>query len=331
MSGRSVLLIEDDASVVEAVCEALADEGHTVTVAGNGRDGLARLANGPLPDLILLDLYLPEVDGHEFRRRQLAEPALAAIPTFIFTASAPPLDAPTPASGWLRKPVELDTLLALVERHCRQDERPHEHLVHFHEADERFIDKVAAFLGEGLARRETVVAIATPETRQGVRAALASERFDVAGLEASQQLTLLDARETLAALQVRGTFPQDRFERTVGARLDRLVEGRPTRRVRAYGEMVDLLWQAGDVAGAIQLESLWNDLRRTRDFTLLCGYRTKGAPCRADAHPDVLRHHSSRSSDNTESHAAGGAAQSAMSGSTKLHLTSGHFACKRVS
>jgi CheY-like chemotaxis protein len=286
-----VLLVEDDLSVVEAVCDALTDEKHRVTVARNGRVGLELLARGLRPDLILLDLYLPEVDGNEFRRRQLADPRLAAIPTFIFSASAPPLDAPAPASGWLRKPVELDSLLDLVERHTRQDERPHEHMVHFHEGDHWFIDKLVAFLGEGITRNEAVLAVATRETRDGLREALASEGFDVATLEAAGKLTLLDAGDTLGTLQDGGTFPPDRFERLVGANLDRLAQRVPTRRVRAYGEMVDLLWQTGDVAGAIHLESLWNELRRTRDFTLLCGYRTKGAPCQAAHHPDVLRHH----------------------------------------
>jgi two-component system chemotaxis response regulator CheY len=103
----SVLLIEDDASVVEAVSEALGDEGHDVAVAGDGRAALERLASAPAPDIILLDLFLPEADGHEFRRRQLAEPRLASIPTFIFSAAAPPRWSPSPASGWLRKPVEL--------------------------------------------------------------------------------------------------------------------------------------------------------------------------------------------------------------------------------
>jgi hypothetical protein len=133
------------------------------------------------------------------------------------------------------------------------------------------VDSVATFLADGVARDEAVLAIATPATRAGVRDALASRSIDVVGMVARNQLTFVDASDMLATLQVRGTFPEDRFERQVGMTLDRLAGAVPSRRVRAYGEIVDLLWQTGDVAGAIQLESLWNDLRRTRAFSLLCG------------------------------------------------------------
>ena len=288
-----MLLIEDDRSVVEAVSEALADEGYAVAVASHGHEALAKLERPPLPDVILLDLFLPEMDGNAFRRRQLANPRIAGIPTFIFSAAPASALTGTPASGWLRKPVQLDALLTLVQRHCRDDESPHEHLVHFHDGDARFIDKVVQFLGDGLARDEAAIAIATPPTRQGVRKELEAKGIDLDALERRQQLVLLDAEETLNALQVRGAFPADRFERQVGETLDRLAATVPTRRVRAYGEMVDVLWQGGDVAGAIQLESLWNDLRKTREFSLLCGYRRQDAPCSPADHTDVLRRHSS--------------------------------------
>ena len=59
--------------------------------------------------------------------------------------------------------------------------------------------------------------------------------------------------------------------------------GRP---VRAYGEMVALLWEHGDVLAAIELEELWNDLGRELDFSLLCAYRS--ASVQGDEHAQAL-------------------------------------------
>ena len=80
---------------------------------------------------------------------------------------------------------------------------------------------------------------------------------------------LLDARETLELFMVDGSPDPFRFHTQVA----RLVTeaGRP---VRAFGEMVALLWDDGNVAGAIELEGLWNDLLQHQRFTLLCGYPT---------------------------------------------------------
>src|SRR4051812_4655853 len=82
----SVLVIEDDEGVSESLADVLADEGYSVEIAHSGRDALRRLAGDPLPSLILLDLMMPEMDGIDFRRAQLADARLRAIPVVIVSA-----------------------------------------------------------------------------------------------------------------------------------------------------------------------------------------------------------------------------------------------------
>src|SRR5258708_14124562 len=87
------------------------------------------------------------------------------------------------------------------------------------------------------------------------------------------RLELLDARDTLTTIMAGAAPDWDRFKTLVGDALERTASRAETGRIRAYGEMVDLLWQDENPRGAIRLEELWNDLGKVRPFTLLCAYR----------------------------------------------------------
>jgi CheY-like chemotaxis protein len=112
-----VLLIEDDEGVGESVAAVLRDEGYDVEVARSGREGLARLARGALPSLILLDLMMPEMDGIDFRRAQLADARLREIPVVIVSAR-PDVAACAErlrADDYLQKPMSFQELLHVVQ------------------------------------------------------------------------------------------------------------------------------------------------------------------------------------------------------------------------
>jgi len=118
-SGR-ILLVEDDSALREALSDILTDVGYEVECAGNGREALDRLSgNAPAPDLILLDLLMPVMDGWAFRDLQRRSPRLAHIPTVVLSASYPP-DAPRirslGAETVLSKPVGMERLLGALER-----------------------------------------------------------------------------------------------------------------------------------------------------------------------------------------------------------------------
>jgi CheY-like chemotaxis protein len=123
--GKTVLVIEDDTATREALALFLGQEGCHVLRAIDGRQALDMLRKGPRPDLILLDLMLPGMDGWQFRRQQQRDPYLASIPVVVVSAAG---DLKGQASSLgavslMSKPVELDHLLAEVRRFATQ-ERP---------------------------------------------------------------------------------------------------------------------------------------------------------------------------------------------------------------
>jgi CheY-like chemotaxis protein len=86
LSEASVLIVEDDPPTREVLCHSLTNMGYAASAANNGLDGLCWLANNPPPDLILLDLMMPEMDGFEFLRELRKQPAFANLPVIVVTA-----------------------------------------------------------------------------------------------------------------------------------------------------------------------------------------------------------------------------------------------------
>jgi two-component system response regulator MprA len=114
-----VLIVEDDFAVQEALAQVLIDEGYDVECAADGAEALRRLhAGGGKPSLIILDLWMPRMDGFAFRSAQLASEATADIPVVVVTAAgvAPNEMARLGLSYVLRKPIDLQILLRVVRR-----------------------------------------------------------------------------------------------------------------------------------------------------------------------------------------------------------------------
>lgn len=148
----------------------------------------------------------------------------------------------------------------------------HFHAVRFYDSPGSLCRMVAGFLAEGLRGVQPALAIATPDHRAGIAAALTVQGLDVLALQASGDLLLLDAEETLATLMVDG-MPDARLFHTIGTQvIQRACGGRKNCTIRAYGEMVDVLWKQGQSVAAVRLEMLWNKLAASQDFSLLCGY-----------------------------------------------------------
>lgn len=114
---KRVLIIDDDGGMRDSLAMVLENEGLESAVARNGAEALESLGRSKrLPDLIILDLMMPIMNGWDFRSAQLADPRLAAIPTLVLTADT---DASLQAeeffvSECLRKPIDIDALLASV-------------------------------------------------------------------------------------------------------------------------------------------------------------------------------------------------------------------------
>jgi CheY-like chemotaxis protein len=119
-SGKRVLLVEDDATIREALAYILEAEGYAVVSAADGREAMNELRGPQRPHLILLDLMMPGMDGWEFRREQQQDRDLASIPVVVFSAVdlADQKSAYLGAVGHLEKPVEPKRLLETIKRHC---------------------------------------------------------------------------------------------------------------------------------------------------------------------------------------------------------------------
>lgn len=148
----------------------------------------------------------------------------------------------------------------------------HYHAVQFYKDEQSLAATVAHFLGEGLNAGQPGLVIATPTHTEAVVRELIARGLNVDALRSTGELRFFDARKMLAAFMI-GTLPDPVLFRTnVGDLIEKLCAGRAPCPIRAYGEMVDLVWQDGNSDGAIKLEILWNQLAATYDFALLCGY-----------------------------------------------------------
>jgi anti-sigma regulatory factor (Ser/Thr protein kinase) len=147
-----------------------------------------------------------------------------------------------------------------------------EHAVLFYERDCELAATLADYLAEGLSGGAATIVIATPEHAAAALQRVRESGVDVAAALHEERLLLLDAADTLAELTVDGELDPSAFERVVGD-LFRALAGKGLE-LCAYGEMVALLWDAGNCGGAIELETMWNGLAEDLSFRLLCAYST---------------------------------------------------------
>lgn len=159
------------------------------------------------------------------------------------------------------------------------------HAVHFYRDGAELAKTVGARLRGGLGRGGIAVVIATPPHARAFVTELERADVDVDEAVDAGRLILRDAHATLAELIVDGRISREAFDRHVGGQLRMAISGGAD--VQAYGEMVDLLWQAGDIPAALELEGLWNELVAELGFQLLCGYRSELVT--APEHRDRLR------------------------------------------
>ncbi len=118
----TILLVEDDYDVREALVETLRDRDYEVQSAADGEQALKVLRDGLRPGLILLDLMMPRMSGSEFRLVQMGDPDLSAVPVVLLSADGR-MEEKAQAlkvDGAVRKPIDLDELFAVIERiRCR--------------------------------------------------------------------------------------------------------------------------------------------------------------------------------------------------------------------
>ncbi|MCA1579802.1 MAG: MEDS domain-containing protein [Acidobacteria bacterium] len=149
---------------------------------------------------------------------------------------------------------------------------PSGHVVQFYEDAGFLAAWVSRFLAEGLQAGEAILVVASEEHRNAVEIHLRSRmaELDLAAVEG--RYLSLDAGETLARFMAGREADADLFESVLGTAVANGVAAAPSRRVRAFGEMVALLCDGGNAAGAISLERLWNRLASAQPLSLFCAY-----------------------------------------------------------
>jgi two-component system, chemotaxis family, chemotaxis protein CheY len=118
-----ILIVEDDLDIRESMTEILEDRGYAVSTAADGLQALQKLSDGAeKPDLILLDLMMPNMNGLEFREEQLKNVEHATIPVAIISAdrNIKEKSAEVRADGFLKKPLKIEPLMDMIERLLRK-------------------------------------------------------------------------------------------------------------------------------------------------------------------------------------------------------------------
>lgn len=112
-----VLVVEDDEDAREAIIDLLQMKGYKAVPARNGKEALDYLNRGPAPVLILLDLWMPVMDGWQFRREQIKDSRLAKIPVVVITALSDRADID--ANEIIIKPIDIDQLFRTIRHYSR--------------------------------------------------------------------------------------------------------------------------------------------------------------------------------------------------------------------
>jgi two-component system chemotaxis response regulator CheY len=116
-----ILIVDDDADIRLTLTDCLEFDGYEVAQACDGLAALQALEAAPLPDVILLDLMMPRMDGREFLSRLRADARFRGVPVIVMTAAAPVPAASLGADAFLRKPFDLSRLCELVAAHCLRE------------------------------------------------------------------------------------------------------------------------------------------------------------------------------------------------------------------
>ncbi len=297
-SSMRVLVVDDFEPFRRLLCSTLQDklELQTIVEASDGLDAV-ELAQILHPELILLDIGLPNLDGIEAARR-IHE--LAPRTKILFVSQEHSVEVVQAAfnagaSGYVVK-VEVGTeLLTAVEAILRgerfvgsrfaghgftvaSDARTpaiaRRHEAGFYSDDQRLLDDVTRFIGTALKAGSAAIVVATESHREGLLPRLQAYGLDIAAAIEQGRYISLDAADALSTFMVNGMPDPVRFLKFFGNRIATATEAAKGKqaRVAVFGEGVHLLWAQGKAEAAIQVEELGNQLVKTYDVDILCGY-----------------------------------------------------------
>jgi hypothetical protein len=151
---------------------------------------------------------------------------------------------------------------------------PGQHIAQLYANEGALLDALTAFVAGGLTAGESIIVIATPEHLRALRERLICARIDLTSAIIKDRYITLNAEKTLSAFMIEG-LPDEKLFRTIISQLmDRA--GANAGRVRAFGEMVALLWANGQPAATVRLEQLWDQVCQQSRLSVFCAYPSAG-------------------------------------------------------
>jgi len=151
---------------------------------------------------------------------------------------------------------------------------PYEHVVQIYENDNAFLDLLADFIVEGVNTKECVIVIATKIHQEELDKRLILAGYEPSTLVSSGQLISIDAEEALTKFMVNDWPDENLFNQLITELITRAKGNGPG--IRAFGEMVAILWAKGQVGATVRLEHLWNKFCTNEAFCLFCAYPQSG-------------------------------------------------------
>jgi hypothetical protein len=151
---------------------------------------------------------------------------------------------------------------------------PCNHVVQVYEDEQQFLDTLAGFVGTGINSGDCIVVIATPSHLQQLREKLEAHGIKIDYLIDNDVYIPLKANEVLSKFMVNDWPDENLFSKCITEIFERAKQG--GRHVRAFGEMVAMLWAQGHHGATVRLESLWDDYCHKHPFSLFCAYPKAG-------------------------------------------------------
>lgn len=279
-------MADDHPQVLESVSSLLSTDFDIVATATHGLQAV-ELALRLQPDVVVLDIAMPEFDGFQAAHalRQQGSPARLVFLTMHRTDEFVSAAMSAGGHGYvLKSRIYADLASAIDHAFDGRHFVPFltslstlvggQHAVQFHMNDRFFLDEVSRFVGAALRAGEPVVIIACDATRDGLADRLHAQGLDLGSLASRGQFVMHDSAQALSRVMNGGRPDRDALAEIV-EELERIrlarVKG-PGSRLKIVGEMSVALCQSGDVAAAIEVERLWDELTNGRPFFTVCSY-----------------------------------------------------------
>ena len=314
ISSTRVLIVEDYEPFRRTVVSLL-EQQPELLVIGEVSDGLeaVRKAQELQPELVLLDIGLPTLNGIEVAR-QVRKLSIESKILFLSQESSADIvqaALATGAKGYVVKTDVRRDLLMAVNAVLRGDqfvgrrfsdngfteasdagtseslrsksvfgplqqrmEIVRRHEVGFHSDDASLLDNIAQFIGTALKTGNPAIAVATESHRNSLLPRLQAYGVDTSAAMEQGRYVALDAGDALLTFMIDGTVDRVRFMETFGHLIVTAIKAanRKHPRVAVFGECAHLLWAQGNAEAAIHVEKLGNQLAKTYDVDILCGY-----------------------------------------------------------